>query len=52
MRPNRREARRGGRALTALSALVLLADDGRAFAQSSSASRELPPIDINGGATR
>ena len=51
MRPNRREARRGGRALTALSALVLLADDGRAFAQSSSASRELPPIEINGGAT-
>jgi outer membrane receptor protein involved in Fe transport len=40
-------------ALTALSACVLLADDGKAFAQSSNgASRELPPIQISGGETR
>lgn len=50
MRPKRREPGRGG-ALTALSALVLLADDGRALAQSSGASRELPPIEIGGGET-
>lgn len=31
MRPKRREPCRGGDALTALSALVLLADDGSAF---------------------
>ncbi|MET4762150.1 hypothetical protein ABH975_005226 [Bradyrhizobium ottawaense] len=49
MRPKWREACRGGGALTALSALVLLADDGRAFAQSESTSRELPPIQIGGG---
>ncbi|MCK1736811.1 TonB-dependent receptor [Bradyrhizobium sp. 138] len=50
MRPKRREPGRGS-ALTALSALVLLADDGRAFAQSRDASRELPPIQIAGGET-
>lgn len=49
MRPKRRERGRGCGALTALSALVLLADDGCALAQSSSASRELPPIEIGGG---
>ncbi|QOZ76278.1 TonB-dependent receptor [Bradyrhizobium sp. CCBAU 53351] len=48
MRPKRREPCRGG-ALTVLSAVVLLADDGRAFAQSSNASRELPPIEVGGG---
>ncbi|MFB6415494.1 MULTISPECIES: TonB-dependent receptor [Bradyrhizobium] len=48
MRPKRREPGRGGAALTALSALVLLADDGRVFAQSSDALRELPPIQIGG----
>ncbi|MHC4043928.1 TonB-dependent receptor [Bradyrhizobium sp. 23AC] len=51
MRPKWREPCRGGGALTALSALVLLADDGRAFAQSESTSRELPPIQIGGGET-
>ncbi|TQF42438.1 TonB-dependent receptor [Bradyrhizobium sp. UNPF46] len=51
MQPKRREPRLGGGALTALSALVLLADDGRAFAQSSNTSRELPPIEIGGGQT-
>lgn len=50
MRPKRREPCRGG-ALTALSALVLLADDGRALAQSSDTSRELPPIQIGAGET-
>lgn len=50
MRPKRREPCRGG-ALTALSALALLADDGRALAQSSSTSRELPPIEISSGET-
>ncbi|SCB09325.1 Outer membrane receptor proteins, mostly Fe transport [Bradyrhizobium shewense] len=51
MRPKWREPCRGGGALTALSVLVLLADDGRAFAQSESTSRELPPIQIGGGET-
>ncbi|MCK1716717.1 TonB-dependent receptor [Bradyrhizobium sp. 141] len=48
MRPKRREPCRGGGALTALSALVLLANDGRAFAQSSDTLRELPPIQVGG----
>ena len=30
---------------------MLLADDGSAFAQSSDASRELPPIEVSGGET-
>lgn len=47
MRPKRCEPGRGV-ALTALSALLLLADDGRALAQSSPTSRELPPIEIAG----
>ncbi|KYG20794.1 TonB-dependent receptor [Bradyrhizobium sp. AT1] len=51
MRPRRREPCRGGGALTALSVLVLLGDDGRALAQSSDASRELPPIQVGGGET-
>jgi outer membrane receptor protein involved in Fe transport len=50
MRPKRREPCRGG-ALTALSALVLLADDGHVFAEVSSTSRELPPIEIGAGET-
>lgn len=50
MRPKRREPCRGG-ALTALSALLLLADDGRVFAEVSSTSRELPPIEIGSGET-
>ncbi|WP_441238205.1 TonB-dependent receptor [Bradyrhizobium sp. 930_D9_N1_4] len=52
MRPRRPESfcRRGG--LTALSAIVLLADEGSAFAQSNGASRELPPVQISGGETR
>ncbi|MBB4397421.1 TonB-dependent receptor [Bradyrhizobium sp. ERR14] len=51
MQPKRREPCRGGGALTALSALVLLADDGRAFAQGENTSRELPPIQVGGGET-
>ena len=51
MRPKRRKPRRRGSALTALSALVLLADDGCAFAQGSNTSRELPPIEVGGGET-
>ncbi|MDD1533172.1 MULTISPECIES: TonB-dependent receptor [unclassified Bradyrhizobium] len=50
MRPKRCEPGRGG-ALTALSALLLLADDGRALAQGSPTSGELPPIEIAGGET-
>jgi outer membrane receptor protein involved in Fe transport len=50
MRPKRREPCRGG-ALTALSALVLLADDGHVFAEVSNTSRELPPIEIGSGET-
>jgi hypothetical protein len=49
MRPKRHEPGRSGGALTALAALVLLADDGRALAQSSDTLRELPPIEIGGG---
>ncbi|MGL9618647.1 TonB-dependent receptor [Bradyrhizobium sp. U531] len=51
MQPKRREPGRGCGALTALSALVLLADDGCALAQSSDASRELPSIRVGGGET-
>ncbi|WP_298241811.1 TonB-dependent receptor [uncultured Bradyrhizobium sp.] len=51
MQPKRREPRRGGGALTLLSATVLLADDGSAFAQSSNTSRDLPPIEIGSGET-
>lgn len=51
MRPRRPEPGRRGGALTALSALALLADDGRAFAQSNGASLELPPVEVSGGAT-
>lgn len=50
MRPKRREPCRGG-ALTALAALVLLADDSHVFAEVSSTSRELPPIEIGAGET-
>lgn len=49
MQPKRRERGRGCGALTALSALVLLVDDGCAVAQGSNVSRELPPIEIGGG---
>jgi outer membrane receptor protein involved in Fe transport len=45
MRRKRREVGRRG-ALTAVSALMLLADDGRAFAQKQGAARELPPIQV------
>lgn len=48
MRPRRLESFRRCGGLTALSAIVLLADDGLAFAQSSGA-RELPPIQVSGG---
>jgi hypothetical protein len=51
MRPKRREPARVGSALTVISALVLRADDGRAFAQSSPTSRELPAIEIDGSET-
>ncbi|MVT50639.1 TonB-dependent receptor plug domain-containing protein [Bradyrhizobium yuanmingense] len=50
MRPRRPEHGRHGVALTALSVLALLADDGRALAQSNDASRELPPVEVSGGA--
>ena len=49
MQRKRREAGRGGSILTAVSALVLLVGDGRAFAQGRDTSRELPPIEIGGG---
>ncbi|MBR0945819.1 MULTISPECIES: TonB-dependent receptor [Bradyrhizobium] len=51
MRPRRPESGRRCGALTAFSAIMLLADDGSAFAQSSDASRELPPIEVSGGET-
>ncbi|WP_128924932.1 TonB-dependent receptor [Bradyrhizobium guangxiense] len=51
MRPKRREPCRGGCALTALSALVLLADDSHALAQNNSGQHELPPIEVGGDAT-
>lgn len=51
MRLRRPKSGRRGGALTALSALALLADDGRALAQSNSASRELPPVQVSGSET-
>ncbi|SPP96305.1 MULTISPECIES: TonB-dependent receptor [Bradyrhizobium] len=50
MQPRRCEPGRCGGALTALSALLLLADNGRALAQSTGISRELPPIQVDGEA--
>ncbi|WP_354239334.1 TonB-dependent receptor [Bradyrhizobium sp. LA2.1] len=52
MRPRRPESGRRCGALTAFSAIMLLADDGSAFAQSGGASRELPPIEVSGGETK
>ncbi len=51
MPPRRPDPGRRGGTLTALSALVLLADDGSAFAQSGDDARELPPIQVSGGET-
>ncbi|WP_041748072.1 TonB-dependent receptor [Bradyrhizobium cosmicum] len=51
MRPRRPDLGRRCGALTALPALVLLADCDRALAQSNGASRELPPIQVTGGET-
>ncbi|MGY3037056.1 outer membrane receptor protein involved in Fe transport [Bradyrhizobium sp. USDA 4354] len=51
MRRRRLDPGRRGGALTALSALALLADHGHVFAQSNSASRELPPVQVSGGET-
>ncbi|MBR0823443.1 TonB-dependent receptor [Bradyrhizobium liaoningense] len=47
MRPRQPESGRRFGGLAALSAFVLLADDGSAFAQSSGASRELPPVQVS-----
>ncbi|MEH2488345.1 TonB-dependent receptor [Bradyrhizobium sp. AZCC 2230] len=47
MRPRRPESGRRCVVLAALPAFVLVADD--AFAQSSSAPRELPPVEVSGG---
>ncbi|KJC36876.1 TonB-dependent receptor [Bradyrhizobium sp. LTSP857] len=49
MRLRRPDLGRGYGTLTAFSAFVLLADSGKAFAQSNNASRELPPIQVTGG---
>ncbi|MBR0746898.1 TonB-dependent receptor [Bradyrhizobium japonicum] len=52
MPPRRPEPGRRRGALTALSAFVLLANGGSALAQSSGASRELPPVEVSGGETK
>lgn len=52
MPPRRSEPGRCYGALTAFSALVLLADGGDAFAQNAGTSRELPPVQVSGGETR
>jgi outer membrane receptor protein involved in Fe transport len=52
MPPRRSEPGRCCGALTAFSALVLLADGGDAFAQNAGTSRELPPVQVSGGETR
>lgn len=52
MPPRRFEPGRCCGALTAFSALVLLADGGDAFAQNAGTSRELPPVQVSGGETR
>ncbi|MCS3727209.1 TonB-dependent receptor [Bradyrhizobium betae] len=52
MRLRRPDLGRRCGALTALPAFVLLADCSKAFAQSGSASRELPPIQVTGGETQ
>jgi hypothetical protein len=51
MRPRRPDPVRRCGALTVLSAFVLLADSGKAFAQSNDVSRELPPIQVTGAET-
>jgi outer membrane receptor protein involved in Fe transport len=52
MPPRRSEPGRCCGALTAFSALALLADGGDAFAQNAGTSRELPPVQVSGGETR
>jgi outer membrane receptor protein involved in Fe transport len=52
MPPRRSEPGRRSGALTAFSALVLLADGGDAFAQNAGTSRELPPVQVSGGEMR
>ncbi|MGY3105057.1 hypothetical protein ACVWW7_001684 [Bradyrhizobium sp. LM6.9] len=52
MPPRRFEPGRCCGALTAFSALVLLADGGDAFAQNAGTSRELPPVQVSGDETR
>lgn len=50
MRPKRRDFSRRYGALTALSACVLLADGGKAFAQNNGgAAQQLPPVEVSGG---
>jgi len=50
MRPRRPDLGRRYVALRALSALVLLADGGEAFAQNNGgAAQQLPPIEVSGG---
>lgn len=52
MPPRRSEPGRRRGALTAFSALVLLADGGDAFAQNAGTSRELPPVQVPAGETK
>lgn len=52
MPPRRSERGRRCGALTAFSALALLADSGDAFAQNAGPSRELPPVQVSGGETK
>lgn len=50
MRPRLRDLGQRYRALTALSACVLLADSGKALAQiSEGAAQQLPPVEVSGG---
>ncbi|MCP3385481.1 TonB-dependent receptor [Bradyrhizobium sp. CCGUVB4N] len=52
MRPRRPEPGCRCVALAALPAFVLIADPGKAFAQSSTTPRELPPVEVSGGAAQ
>ena len=49
MRLRRPDPSRRCAAIAALSALVVVGDPGRAFAQSSTSQRELPPVEVSGG---
>ncbi|WFU83032.1 TonB-dependent receptor [Bradyrhizobium sp. CIAT3101] len=52
MRPRRPESSCRCVTLAALPAIVLIADPGKAFAQSSTTPRELPPVEVSGGAAQ